>query len=172
MTTREQLIEALHNAKKNSLSVGECWNLMDAAADMLEADGVQVAWRTEAAKWLRRKANDQQAINERYLRHVACYCYPLWESKVRDLIRLAKDLERKQESTPFGLDVQAHQPAIQERKPMTDEQIDRARCCATLPDGHGLPQSSKYDYVTWNKKTHVRAFARAIEAAHGIGAKP
>lgn len=66
----------------------------------------------------------------------------------------------------------APQPAIQERKPMTDEQIDRARCCATLPDGHGLPQSSKDDYVTWNKKTHVRAFARAIEAAHGIGAKP
>lgn len=44
--TREQLIEALHNAKQNNLSIGECWNLMDAAADMLEVDGVPVAWQS------------------------------------------------------------------------------------------------------------------------------
>lgn len=36
---RKELIERLHNAKKDVLSLGECWNLMDDAADMLEADG-------------------------------------------------------------------------------------------------------------------------------------
>lgn len=31
------LIERLQTAKKKSLSIGECWNLMDEAADAIEA---------------------------------------------------------------------------------------------------------------------------------------
>lgn len=38
MNKREDLIARLCDAKKDELSIGECWNLMDEAADMLEAD--------------------------------------------------------------------------------------------------------------------------------------
>jgi hypothetical protein len=37
MTTTTNLIELLTDAKKNNIGIGECWNLMDEAADLLEA---------------------------------------------------------------------------------------------------------------------------------------
>ena len=107
-----------------------------------------VAWRTQAAIWLRRKANEQQAINKKYPRHVECY--PSWETKVRDLNWLADDLEREQESAPYGLDAT---PA--EAKPLTDDKVREIY-------GRDLMDYRDGDYMR---------FARAIEQAHNIGAK-
>ena len=43
MTTTTNLIELLTDAKKNNIGIGECWNLMDEAADLLEAQAKQIA---------------------------------------------------------------------------------------------------------------------------------
>ena len=59
-------------------------------------------WRTEAVKWLRRKAEEQRATNEKHPRHAEAY--PSWGERVRQFHWLADDLEREQESSPFGLD--------------------------------------------------------------------
>ena len=42
MTTTTNLIELLTDAKKNNIGIGECWNLMDEAADLLEAQAKQI----------------------------------------------------------------------------------------------------------------------------------
>jgi DNA repair exonuclease SbcCD ATPase subunit len=42
MTTTTNLIELLTDAKKNNIGIGECWNLMDEAADLLAAQAKQI----------------------------------------------------------------------------------------------------------------------------------
>jgi hypothetical protein len=42
MTTTTKLIELLTDAKKNNIGIGECWNLMDEAADLLAAQAKQI----------------------------------------------------------------------------------------------------------------------------------
>jgi hypothetical protein len=42
MVTTTNLIELLTDAKKNNIGIGECWNLMDEAADLLEAQAKQI----------------------------------------------------------------------------------------------------------------------------------
>lgn len=101
--------------------------LKEFAADLLEADGKaggEVAWRTQAAKWLRRKAEDQQRTNEQHPQHVKAY--PSWEQRVLWLTWLAQDLEAEQESAPPGLepwqDDTRPQQAAQVAQPLTEEQ--------------------------------------------------
>lgn len=59
-------------------------------------------WRTEAVKWIRRKAEDQWATNEQNPRHTEAY--PSWGERVRQWHWLADDLEMEQNSPPFGLE--------------------------------------------------------------------
>jgi len=59
-------------------------------------------WRTEAVKWIRRKAEDQRAENEQNPRHAEAY--PSWGERVRQWHWLADDLELEQNSPPFGLE--------------------------------------------------------------------
>ena len=70
-------------------------------------------------------------------------------------------------SAPVPVAVEAA-TAQGKRQPLTDEQIHAARWSASKPDGFGLPQSTDNEVVMWSKNNHVLAFARAIEAAHGI----
>ena len=60
------------------------------------------AWRTEALKWIRRKAEDQRATNEQNPRHAEAY--PSWGERVRNWHWLADELELEQNSTSFGLE--------------------------------------------------------------------
>ena len=60
------------------------------------------AWRTEALKWIRRKAEDQRATNEQNPRHAEAY--PSWGERVRQWHWLADELELEQNSTSFGLE--------------------------------------------------------------------
>ena len=71
---------------------------MTEALKLAEAAG----WRTEAAAWLRRKADQQEATNETYQKHAKCYTS--WAERVRDLRWLADDLDAEDAASPFGLD--------------------------------------------------------------------
>lgn len=71
------------------------------AADA-QAGGEAVAWRTEAAKWLRMKAEERRATNRQYPRHVECY--PEWKLRALWISWLADELEADQESAPPGLE--------------------------------------------------------------------
>lgn len=55
------------------------------------AQAVPAGWRSEAANWLRAKAEQQRKTNTEYPQHVACY--PSWEKRVRDLEWLASELD-------------------------------------------------------------------------------
>lgn len=66
--------------------------------------------------------------------------------------------------TKFYLAAGAREPA----QPMTDGEIDLVRLSCLGENGQGLPQSTDSEYVNWHKDTHVRAFARAVEAHRGI----
>jgi hypothetical protein len=84
-------------------------------------------WREEAAKWLRRKADEQQKVNDAYPSHVECY--PAWKNKVRDLNWLADDLDRESSEPPFGLEPWQAQPVAQVNQMLTDEQIEAIQIC-------------------------------------------
>jgi len=111
-TLRDVLIAALKNNTRNmenysyfgknpGVSEDDYETVTDEVMAYMEAQPKPVAWRTEAVKWIRRKADEQQANNEAYPRHAECY--PQWTEKVRNLNWLADDLEAQQESVPFGL---------------------------------------------------------------------
>lgn len=144
MTNREQLIKALHNAKQNNLSIGECWNLMDAAADMLEADGVPVAEPTPPFGSKRKAA---MAVYTPPFKYLHGYIYDSQNLMVADDGDMKFGVEGAVASRvrgwgrfgymPNGAELQdeigqmmadalnalytAPHPTIQERKPMTDE---------------------------------------------------
>ena len=75
--------------------------LLNAAAPAPQAQE-PTAWRTEALKWIRRKAEDQRATNEQNPRHAEAY--PSWGERVRQWHWLADELELEQNSTSFGLE--------------------------------------------------------------------
>lgn len=124
MTNREQLIKALR-AFENDLRLGrQVWipaSTMQAAADMLEADGVPavLAFKHSDGTWHDPSTTEHSAGMQ-----------PLYPAP--------------QPTKPV------------QRAPLTDEQIDAI----------GL-RDSDYDDVH-----QFRRMARAIESAHGIGAKP
>lgn len=103
-----------------------------ARAAMLAADGKAggeaVAWRTEAAKWLRMKAEDQRATNRQYPRHVECY--PEWKLRELWISWLADELTAYQESAPPGLEPW-QDDANQQPQAVTIEDIYRAMLAAS-----------------------------------------
>jgi hypothetical protein len=71
--TTTNLIELLTDAKKNNIGIGECWNLMDEAADLLEAQAKQIeelqayaASEKTASLEKSKQIEELQAYAERY----------------------------------------------------------------------------------------------------------
>lgn len=58
-------------------------------------------WRTPAAAWLRRRADEQEASNARYPAHAAVY--PEWKQRILRLRWLADDLDREASESPYGV---------------------------------------------------------------------
>lgn len=102
-----------------------------------------VAWRTEAARWLRRQADDADWDSE----HTG------WANPARHipatLRRIADDLEAEQEAAPYGLDCSPET----RREPLTD-------------DFALALWGAKYDGLD---DEEVLDYCRAVERAHGIG---
>jgi hypothetical protein len=107
-------------------------------------DAAPVAWRTEAARWLRRQADDAELESER----------TGWANPARHMPdtfrRIADDLEAEQEAAPYGLDC-SPEPR---REPLTEDEVRRLYRKAWTPE---------------SEADEVLGFARAIERAHGIG---
>jgi hypothetical protein len=59
-----------------------------------------VDWRTEAIRWLRRRAADQACVNASYPRHVADYKH--WALLADQYMRAAEELEAEQAAAPYG----------------------------------------------------------------------
>ena len=120
--TREQLIKALReHARVDSLFGNDVRkHLSEQAADMLEADGVPVAWIDMDDGMI---VSSPRSFSDGSRGEVPLYMAP--------------------------------QPATQERKPLTDEQISKRW------EDHITPVFGK-------NGINPIVFARAIEAAHGI----
>lgn len=104
----------------------------------------QSAWRTEAARWLRRRADVEEWASEK----------TGWANPARQmpatLRRIAEQLEAEQEEAPYGMDC-----LLEPRhEPLTEDEVRR------LYRGAWTPES---------EANEVLAFARAVERAHGIG---
>lgn len=107
-----------------------------------------VAWRTEAAAWLRRQADDAEPESGR-----TGWANPAHHMPAT-LRRIAEKLDAEQEEAPFGIEC----PPSPRREPLTEDEIFQA-----TRKLYSSEEGARFDFPA-----NVEV-ARLIEQAHGIG---
>lgn len=124
--------------------MGMCEKAAEILRSALAEADEPVAWRTEAARWLRRRADVEEWASEK----------TGWANPARQmpatLRRIAEQLEAEQEEAPYGMDCLLEP----RREPLTEDEVRRLYREAWTPE---------------SEANEVLSFARAVERAHGIG---